>query len=321
MNKKRSGLIALMVLLFSMNAFAQQITDLKLNEMLINNQDNYIDEYGRHVPWIEIFNTAYNSVDVAECYLTNDTTGLADGSGLKNWYRIPKGDPKTLLKQRGFVVFYMDNAPLYGTFHVNFDPREEGASNYVALISSNGRTLIDIFEFPDELRESSEHSYGYKSDGIAEVEENGSMVSNKGFLEYFTPGSTNKVFEGLTKSEKVALEDPYGIGLAVISMIVVFSVLIIIYLMLKVFARLNRAKTTKPVQTDEKMQSAAAPAIKSAKEDFTGEELAAITMALHLHLSGQHDEESEIITIETPSAHYSPWSQKELTFRRNPSRR
>lgn len=321
MKKKRLGIISLFILLFSLNAFSQHISDLRLNEILIKNVDNYVDEYGRHVPWIEIFNTAYNSVELGQCYLTNDTTGLSDGSGMRNWYRIPKGDPKTLLKQRSFVVFYMDNAPLYGTFHVNFDPNEEGSSNYVALISSNGRTIIDILEFPDKLRDSTKHSYGCLDDGVQSAkDENGELVSNVAFLEYFTPGSTNKVFEGLTKSELMAEKDPYGIGLAIIAMFVVFSALIIIYLMLKGFARMNRSKTAKPASETVEV-SAAAPKAKFVAEEFTGEELAAITMALHLHISGRHDEESEIVTIETPSAHYSPWSQKQLTFKRNPSRK
>ena len=49
------------------------------------------------------------------------------------------------------------------------------------------------------------------------------------------------------------------------------------------------------------------------------EELAAITMALYLHLTPKHqDKESEIITIDMPSAHYSPWAQKHLIHRKNP---
>lgn len=321
MKKYKLGLISLLLILFSGKAFSQHITDLRLNEMLINNVDNYIDEYGRHVPWIEIFNSAYNDVNVGECYLTNDTTGLSDGTGMKNWYRIPKGDPKTLISQRSFVVFYMDNAPLYGTFHVNFDPRDEGSSNYVALISSNGRTLIDIFEFPDSLRRSTSHSYGYYDDGVKFMEdENGNLISNKGFLDYFTPGSTNKVFEGLTKSEKIQKQDPYGLGLALIAMAVVFSALIVIYLMLKLFARMNKNKVKKPLSTVSP-EKAPAPAATAADGNISGEELAAITMALHLHLDSSHDQESEIITINQQSAHYSPWSQKSLVVRRTPRRR
>lgn len=314
MKKYKSGLLSLCLILLSFNVFSQHITDLRLNEMLIRNENNFIDEYGRHVPWIEIFNSAYNDVNVGECYLTNDTTGLSDGSGIKNWYRIPKGDPKTLIPQRSFVVFYMDNAPLYGTFHVNFDPTMEGASNYVALISSNGRTLIDIFEFPDSLRYTTQHSYGYYEDGIKEiVDANGNLINNKGFLEYFTPGSTNKVFDGLTKSEKVAEQDPYGLGLALIFMLVVFTVLVVIFLLLKLFGRMSRKKTTKPVVAAEPIKSQEKIPVQD--ERITSEEVAAITMAMHLHFNDMHDTESEVITIETPSAHYSPWSQKHLVIK------
>lgn len=317
MNKiKYNSLVLLIALFFTAPLSAQHISDLRLNEMLINNVDNYIDEYGRHVPWIEIFNPAYNTLNVGECYLTNDTTGLHDGSGLNRWYRIPKGDPKTILPQRSFVVFYMDNAPLYGTFHVNFDPREEGSSNYVALISSNGRTLIDIFEYPDSLRRSTAHSYGYFDDGVKEIEdEHGKLTSNKGFLEYFTPGSTNKVFEGLTKSEQIALLDPHGWKLAMIAMAVVFLALITIYLMLKVFAKLNKRKTLMPAKAATGTDTISTGSKDEVShEGLTSEELAAISMALHLHLTNMHDVESEIITIETPSAHYSPWAQKHLVL-------
>jgi hypothetical protein len=46
------------------------------------------------------------------------------------------------------------------------------------------------------------------------------------------------------------------------------------------------------------------------------EEVAAIAMALHLYLNANRDEESEIITIDMPSAHYSPWALKSLVMKR-----
>jgi len=46
------------------------------------------------------------------------------------------------------------------------------------------------------------------------------------------------------------------------------------------------------------------------------EEIAAIGMALHLYLNSNRDEESEIITIDMPSAHYSPWALKSLVMKR-----
>jgi len=46
------------------------------------------------------------------------------------------------------------------------------------------------------------------------------------------------------------------------------------------------------------------------------EEIAAIGMALHLYLNSNRDEESEVITIDMPSAHYSPWALKSLVMKR-----
>ena len=42
---------------------------LLLNEVLINNESNYQDDYGVHSAWIEIFNRSYGSADLAGCYL------------------------------------------------------------------------------------------------------------------------------------------------------------------------------------------------------------------------------------------------------------
>lgn len=305
--KNIKRLCILLVAIFSVSVtFGQQITDLRINELLIKNEKNFIDEYGRHTPWVEIFNTSYNTVNIAGCYLTDDTTGLAAGNGNPKWYRIPSTDVKTQIPQRGHIIFYLDNSALYGTFHTNFDPRES-KNNYVALISSNAKTLIHIFHYPASLR-TSDSSFGSIVDGESEFE----------YLEYFTPGSTNKVDMDVTKSEKLMKSDPFGIGLAVISMAVVFSALVLIYIMLKVFGIVNRRRQKKNAATQQTTATTApiAPEPDKDEESITGQEIAAIATALHLHLNSFHDEESEIITIETQSAVYSPWSQKHLTIKR-----
>jgi len=46
------------------------------------------------------------------------------------------------------------------------------------------------------------------------------------------------------------------------------------------------------------------------------ETIAAISMALHLFFNSARDEESEVITINMPSAHYSPWALKSLVMKR-----
>jgi len=51
--------------------------------------------------------------------------------------------------------------------------------------------------------------------------------------------------------------------------------------------------------------------------NYPAEDLAVIAMAIHLHTTQMHDEESEIITFEDFSRPYSPWSQKHLLFKNN----
>ncbi len=309
-------LVLLAALLITASTFGQSVRDLRFNEILINNKDNFDDEYGRHVPWVEIFNTAYNSVNLAGCYITDDTTGFAAGKkkgGVEpaHWYRIPKTDIKTNMAQRTYLVFYLDAQPLYGTFHVNFDPRTS-KTNYIALISADGKDLIDIMYYPKDALVDSTISYGLLEDG---------KTGDAGFLSQFTPGSSNEVTAKVSKQERLKRDDPYGIGLAIISMSVVFTALIMIFAMLKLFGWSSKKLAQKNAKKTEATMASNVAAVGENKQDdeqLTGEEAAAIATALHLHFNSMHDEESEVITINMPSAHYSPWAQKELTMKRTP---
>lgn len=309
-------LVLLVALLVTGSTFGQSVRDLRFNEIFIKNTDNFDDEYGRHVPWVEIFNTAYNTVNLAGCYLTDDTTGLASvkKNGIpEHWYRIPKTDVNTAMQQRSFAVFYMDAQPLYGTFHVNFDPRTS-KSSYIALISSDGKDLIDLMVYPKQQLMDTAMSYGLAHDGIVEEAE---------MMDQFTPGSTNETKIAISKQEKLKRDDPHGFGLAIISISVVFIALIVIYLMLKLFGYATKqiaARNAAKSAPAEETKAAVAATSTEAKDDdqITGEEAAAIAMALHMHFNSMHDEESEIITIDMPSAHYSPWAQKELTMKKTP---
>lgn len=324
MNKLKRIFIFTLLLLATGFTFSQKATDLRINELFINNVDNLTDEFGRHVPWVEIFNTSYNSVNIAECYLTNDTSGLAAGDASK-WYRIPKGDPKTLIPQRSYLIFYLDNTPTYGVFHTNFNPQDSLANNYIALISSNGKSIIHFFTYHESLK-SATHSYGYRVDyGLDEVEFEGKMVKNLTELKYFTPGSQNNPEPMASKSEEISKKDKYGLGLTFISMSVVFGALFFIYLFLKLSARFNNKKPSRlKLHSAQKKNDKNIETIETDSKTAVidnGEELAAISLALHTYLNSAHDHESEVITIETPSAHFSPWSQKSLMVKRVPKRR
>lgn len=304
-------------------SFGQSVHDLRLNEMMIKNVDNYADEYGRHVPWVEIFNTAYNTVNITGCYLTDDTTGLAKagkkgGEIPSHWYKIPT-DQKMYIPQRSFLIFYLDDSPLYGPFHTNFNPAKS-ETHYVALIGSNGKELLDLVEYPVELRDTS-RVFGYVHDGVRDDKAFKNGIRASGELDYlsdFTPASSNETQVKISKQDKLKRDDPYGVGMAIISMAVVFTALIMIFIMLKIFNYVTR-RTTQKSKVQE--NPAAAVTVKETDDDKTtanAEEIAAIGTALHLHFGSMHDEESEIITINMPSAHYSPWAQKGLSMKKNP---
>lgn len=308
------GLVVLSSLTYT--AKAQYAGDLKINEVMIQNDSNYVDEYGRCVSWIEIFNTAYNSVNVGGCYLSNDRSNL-------KMYPIPKTDPKTLMEQRSHVVFYADNEPKYGTFHINFDLSD---CDTIYLVNADGKGIIDAFALPKgALRNQSNVSYGRLLDGCRDekVEIDGQEVQNPTWLKHFTPGSTNETEDKQSKSDGIKITDPYGIGLTIIAMTVVFSALILIFIMLKGFGLLDRYMKKKNAQKEAVKKGEATPENIETVEakDYTGAELAAITMALHLYTTQMHDEESEIITFEDFARPYSPWSQKHLLFKNRNNQR
>jgi hypothetical protein len=61
--------------------------------------------------------------------------------------------------------------------------------------------------------------------------------------------------------------------------------------------------------------------LQSGREGLTGEEIAAISMALHLYMEEIHDEESGVLTIKQISRTYSPWSSKIYAVRNQFNRR
>ena len=105
-------------------------------------------------------------------------------------------------------------------------------------------------------------------------------------------------------------------------MSVVFTALILIFAMLKLFGWSSKKLAQKNAKKTETPVAANVANVNGEKqeddEQMTGEEAAAIATALHLHFNSMHDEESEVITINMPSKHYSPWAQKELTMKRTP---
>lgn len=304
MNKKRIGIFIALVAVVCLGLNAQRATSLKINEVLVTNEQNYQDDYGLHNAWIEIFNTSFASVNIEGCYLTNDKDNPTK-------YPIPKGDVLTLIKPRQHTLFWADGMPNRGTFHVNFtlDPNKE---NYIALYDSNGKTLIDEITVPAGML--ADQSYAREEDGSANW-----VIKGGGAHSYVTPSTNNMTLDKNEKIENFKKHDADGFGMAIIAMSVVFIGLILLYVSFKIVGniavKLGKRNAMKAIGITDKVE---------AKEknlgSHSGEEAAAIAMALHEFMNDAHDVEDMILTINKVKRTYSPWSSKIYTLRQTPKR-
>lgn len=288
--KLTAALITTLIVFECTSVRAQSGYDLRINEILVYNDSNYVDDYGNRSSWIEIFNSAYNSVNMAGMYLTNDPKNPK-----KYW--IPTGDPITKVASRNYLVFYADNYPTRGILHLNFSLED---TNYLALYDVNGRTLIDEITFPQQQRDI---SYGRVTDGAKEWI----------ILDKTTPKANNYTGVIETAGEKFVKMDPYGFGMALIAMSVVFLALMLLYIVFKNTRRIYAINLKKIFKKNEKFL----PEI-SEELDISGEVNAAIAMALHLYISEYHDHEEAVLTIKKVARTYSPWSSKIYSLRRSP---
>lgn len=297
MMNKKIGVLLLLMVLFSMGAKAQLTTSVKLNEVLVINEDNFVDDYGKRHPWLELYNNSAGSVDLRGCFLTNDKNNPRK-------YMIPKGDVLTKVAPRQHLLFWADNEPTRGTFHVNFtfDPNKD---NYLALYDSDGKTLIDEVTIP--AGQKADISYGLDLDG----------VGNWATLSKVTPNTNNLTLDSNEKLENFRRNDPLGIGMTITAMAVVFIGLIILYL---VFKQIGNSAIKASRRKAQKAAGAGTTVSANAGQE-SGEIFAAIATALYEMSDDNHDIEHTVLTIRKVQRSYSPWSSKLYSLRQTPTKK
>ena len=279
---------------------AHGINDIRINEVLVYNQDNYMDMYGHRVGWIELHNTGHAKVDVGGCYLTI----YQDGEGKA--YPIPKGDPRTVIPPEGYVIFYAEGTATKGTFHTSFTLDQTG---YLALLDQSGRTVID------EISYSIAEQRADISIGVVHDAEGNAVFQ---VLETTTPLATNEEQDEIPRSERFRQRDPTGGVLAITAMTVVFSALILLYLIFRTIGKINTYLARKK-RVEEHLKDHTAEMQEVV--DAHGEELAAIAMAIYQYQNDLHDIESNVITINKVARAYSPWSSKIYGLRQMPPKK
>jgi glutaconyl-CoA/methylmalonyl-CoA decarboxylase subunit delta len=113
-----------------------------------------------------------------------------------------------------------------------------------------------------------------------------------------------------------AQNDPYGLMMALLGMGIVFSALMLIYIIFtntpklyttsfksQLKAVFSRKRQIIPVENNLEQEP-------RQRENLTGEVNAAIAVAIHLYRSELHDHENTVLTIKKVARTYSPWSSK-----------
>ncbi|NLA15789.1 MAG: lamin tail domain-containing protein [Bacteroidales bacterium] len=289
------------VLLMAVGLFGQNPNELRLNEVLIINTEDFQDDFGVHSSWFEIFNTGYGTVDIGGCYLSNDPENLKK-------YTIPRADVQTKIKPRQHILFWADGKPQRGSFHVNFTLED---SQVLIFTSGDGTTVIDKVELPKDAEPNL--SYGRVVDGEGSY---GPHSDNEGweFLPNTSPSTNNFSLDGKTRSESMKETDPHGWIMSVLAMSVVFLALVLLTYVFKGTGRIAINLTQKKADAFHKTK-------KVSMAEASGEIFAAIAMALHMYAKETeiHDIETTILTIEQVRKDYSPWSSKGQSMRRTPS--
>ncbi len=303
--KRRFLTLLLLCTLCIAGISAQGRKGVCINEVMVQNNDNYVDDYGMHHAWIELFNSTFGTVNISSMYLTDDQANPKK-------YPIPRMDVNTKIPPRQHVVFWCDNEPNKGTFHVNFSLKA-GQENKIYLYDSDGVTLIDEVTVPATLPAGA--SYARKADGVkADNDAEAWEVRDGSNEKYITPSSNNIIIDKNEKIENFQNHDKWGLGMTVMAMAIVFISLIILSLCFSGVGLFHAKKAREKKQAATGTVDETKPLMAGLD---SGEEIAAICMALHEHLN-MHDKEDFVLTINKVKRAYSPWNSKIYSLRELP---
>lgn len=302
MKKSLFILILLSVLSFSAEAQGRKGA-LYINEVMVQNDSNYVDDYGQRNAWIELYNAKFSPLEISSIYITNDRENPTK-------YAVPLDDVNTRIPKRQHVVFFADGMPSRGTFHTSFvlDPTKE---NWIGLYDSDKNTLIDSVLIPVLPANA---SYARIADGADEW-----TIRNDNNGSFITPSSSNVIRDKNDKIEQFAEKDKNGFAMTLMAMCIVFTALLVLCLCFKALSSLGAGRHARNKMISSGVEK---PVITTKERHETvdsGEVIAAIVMALHEHLNA-HDEESHILTINKVKRAYSPWSSKIYNMRQLPRR-
>ena len=311
---KFGTLCGALLLLGTSSMFGQGARNIVINEVLTNNTASIQDEFGEREAWIELENTSFTTYNIRGMYITTDRRVLNPNMSvperIKRMSVIPNGDSRTSLGGRQHVVFFGNSNPAKGKLHLSLKvPMSEPV--WIALYNGNAVELIDSVSVPALAADQSFARQGKKW-----------AVKS---AQNVTPGIENFIKTDETKDAKLKREDPYGFGITLLAMGIVFTCLAVLFLFFTLFGLLMRhMETAKKVANQQPIKPITKTVEKTAEIGHkTGVILqeglktkgidkevymAVIGMALKQYEDDVHDVESGIITIKQKSS--SPWNDE-----------
>ena len=283
--------------------YGQGAKNIVISEILTNNTQSIVDEFGQHQAWIELENTSYSTYNVRGMYLTTDRRVLQNMSAperIKLMSIIPNGDERTSIGARQHLLLFGNSNPAQGKLHLSLAVPDSQAV-WVALYNGNATELIDSVTVPVLAPDQSfaRHGDHWTVKAPADV----------------TPGIDNFIKTDETKVAKFKREDPHGFAMAIMAMGIVFFCLALLWVFFTLFGMFMRHQETakkvinqqpiKPItKTVEKTIEIGHKTGVILQEGFDTKGvdkevyMAVIGLALRQYEDDIHDVESGVITIK-----------------------
>ena len=220
-------LLAVLLLGTSMMMFAQGAKNIKINEVLTDNQASVQDEFGQHLPWMELVNTSFSTYNVRGMFIATDRRvldkSLTAPQRIQMMSPIPNSDDRSAMSAREHLVLFLNSNPAKGFLHLNAKVTP-GTPVWVALYDGNGIDLIDSVSVPAL---ATDKSYARIKDGFQQWDTKPA--------EAVTPGTGNYIEINESKISRLKRDDPHGFGITVLSMGIVFFCLALLYVFFRIF--------------------------------------------------------------------------------------
>ena len=336
---KKLGIILSLFVAATLPTWSQGAKSIRITEVMTNNQKSIVDEYGAHKSWVELSNTSFTTYNIRGMFLTTDRRvldkNMSPEERRKLMCPLPNNEPRTTLAGKKSVIiydrYYWVNADTYcndcpkdldfvgnlangtGPFQLNLHlfPSQNTANHYhqkgnwIALYDGNAVDLIDSISIPWlKADQSFSLSRDFKTWSICNLED-------------VTPGYLPQA-AGLSKPQMLKKTDPYGFGIAALSMGIVFACLALLFIFFWAFGAYMKhkqrlAKATekhatllyktgkKTIEVTSEISHKTNVMLKDGlttkgidKEIY----MAVISLALKEYLEDKHDIESGVITIK-----------------------